>query len=627
MKTKKLNIYDHLKIEKKWQKYWISKKIYKTTEDNKKPSCYVLEMFPYPSGVGLHVGHPRGYIAGDVYSRFKRMNGFNVLHPMGYDAFGLPAEQYAIQNKIHPKKAVEENIETFRNQLDLIGLSYDWSRVVNTTDPKYYKWTQWIFLKLYESWYNKVSNKAEPIEDLINTFEKEGNKSIDAACDSDLRIFTDTEWKSLSDLEKHNILMKYRLAFEGFSEVNWCPEMGTVLANDEIVDGSDGKPVSERGNHPVEKKTLRQWFLRITAYADRLIEGLDGIDWSHHIKEIQKNWIGKSVGSEITFAIKGMEEKINVFTTRADTLFGVTYVVLAPEADLVKKLLPKISNRKDVEKYIAGVKLKTDEDRMSTVKEKTGVILEGIKAINPANQEEVPVFVADYVLATYGTGMVMAVPAHDDRDFAFAKKYNLPIKEVIVPERIDKRNPPVEGKKIVERKNVHVVVKNPKTGMYIGLRYKKHNWTTFPMGGIEDGENLIDSAKRELLEETGYKNVTEGVVLGGQVRAEYFAAHKDQNRVSYTNLVYFELLDEEKEKISDEENEEHEVIWLSEKDINSNLMTHAEMDIWLERLNKGDVAYINDGVIVNSREFNGLNNLDAIKKNHRFCSWGNCYKI
>jgi leucyl-tRNA synthetase len=431
MKNQKQSQYDHTKIEKKWQKYWTSKKIYKTKEDNKKLKCYVLDMFPYPSGNGLHVGHPRGYIASDVYARFKRMNGFNILHPMGYDAFGLPAEQYAIQNKIHPRKAVEENIKTFRKQLDLIGFSYDWTRSVNTTDPKYYKWTQWIFLKLYESWYNKIDNKAEPIKDLIITFEKEGNQNIDAACDNDIKIFTSTEWKSFSDLEKHNILMKYRLAFEGFSEVNWCPEMGTVLANDEIVDGPDGKPVSERGNYPVEKKTLRQWFLRITAYADRLIEGLDRIDWSSHIKEIQKNWIGKSIGSEITFAIKGMEEKINVFTTRADTLFGVTYVVLAPEADLVKKLLPKISNRKEVEKYIADVKLKTDEDRMSTVKEKTGVILEGVKAVNPVNQEEVPVFVADYVLATYGTGMVMAVPAHDDRDFAFAKKYNLPIKEVI----------------------------------------------------------------------------------------------------------------------------------------------------------------------------------------------------
>jgi len=423
--------YDHLKIEKKWQKVWDKKKVYKTTEKGNKPKCYVLDMFPYPSGTGLHVGHPRGYIASDVYARLKRMQGFNILHPMGYDAFGLPAEQYAIQHKIHPRKAVEENIKTFRRQLDLIGLSYDWTRSVNTTDPGYYKWTQWIFLKLYESWYDNKKQKAESIENLIKIFEKEGNKDIDASCSADIKIFTKEEWKNYNGLEKQNILMKYRLAYEGYSEVNWCPAMGTVLANDEITTGPDGKPVSERGGYPVEKKSLRQWFLRITAYADRLLEGLDRIDWSGHIKEIQRNWIGKSVGSEIEFAIKDREEKIKVFTTRADTLFGVTYVVLAPEADLVKKLLPTLLNRKEVEKYIADVKSKTDEDRLSNVKEKTGVKLEGIKAINPANQEEVPIFVADYVLATYGTGMVMAVPAHDERDYAFARKNNLSIKQVI----------------------------------------------------------------------------------------------------------------------------------------------------------------------------------------------------
>jgi leucyl-tRNA synthetase len=431
-KTTKSTEYNHIKIEKKWQKIWNRKKVYITSEKGKKPKCYVLDMFPYPSGTGLHVGHPRGYIASDVYARLKRMQGFNVLHPMGYDAFGLPAEQYAIAHKIHPRKAVEENIKTYRRQLDLIGFSFDWSRSVNTSDPEYYKWTQWIFLKLYGSWYSKTKQKAEPVETLIKIFEKEGNENVNAACSSDVKIFTAEEWKIAGNLERQNILMKYRLAYEGFSEVNWCPAMGTVLANDEIVDGPDGKPVSERGGYPVEKKSLRQWFLRITAYADRLIDGLSGLEWSNHIKEIQKNWIGKSIGSDIEFAIKEREEKIKVFTTRADTLFGVTYVVLAPECDLVKKLLPVVSNRKEVEKYIADVKSKTDEDRMSAEKDKTGVKLEGIKAINPANLEEVPVFLADYVLASYGTGMVMAVPAHDERDYAFAKKYNLPIKVVIV---------------------------------------------------------------------------------------------------------------------------------------------------------------------------------------------------
>ncbi len=465
MKSKtKSTEYNHQKIEKKWQKIWKLMRVYKTSEKGKKPKCYVLDMFPYPSGTGLHVGHPRGYIASDVYARLKKMKGFNVLHPMGYDAFGLPAEQYAIANKIHPRKAVEENIKTYRKQLDLIGFSYDWSRSVNTSDPEYYKWTQWIFLKLYESWYNKTKQKAEPIENLIKIFEKEGNENINAACSSDARKFTAEEWKIAGNLDRQNILMQYRLAYQGFSEVNWCPQMGTVLANDEITTDANGKQVSERGGYPVEKKTLRQWFLRITAYADRLIEGLDDLIWSPHIKEIQKNWIGKSIGSDIEFSIKGRQEKIKVFTTRADTLFGVTYVVLAPECDLVKKLLPAVSNRKEVEKYIADVKSKTDEDRMSANKDKTGVILEGIKAINPANLEEVPVFVADYVLANYGTGMVMAVPAHDERDYAFAKKYNIPIKEVISGGDISKDAYTGEGKLINSGKfdgmdNLHAIKK------------------------------------------------------------------------------------------------------------------------------------------------------------------------
>jgi leucyl-tRNA synthetase len=419
----KQKVYSHLTIEKKWQRIWNNKKVYKATEDSKKPKCYVLDMFPYPSGTGLHVGHPRGYIASDVYARFMRMKGYNVLHPMGYDAFGLPAEQYAIQHKIHPEKAVKENIETFKRQLKQIGFSYDWSREINTTDPKYYKWTQWIFLKLYNSYYNQEKHKAEPIENLIKEFCEKGSSNFSAK-----------EWSAYSEKEKQDILMQYRLAYEGHSEVNWCPELGTVLANDEIVE-KDGKQVSERGEHLVEKKSLRQWFLRITAYADRLLLGLDTIDWPDNIKEIQKNWIGKSEGAEIEFSIKGWEEKIKVFTTRADTLFGVTYVVLAPE--VAERFMiqdsgfkSKIQNIKEVEAYIQDIKNKSDKDRTEN-KEKTGVELKGIKAINPANNEEVPVWIADYVLATYGTGMVMAVPAHDERDFSFAKKYNLPIKQVV----------------------------------------------------------------------------------------------------------------------------------------------------------------------------------------------------
>jgi len=423
--------YEHIKIEKKWQKKWQSDQVYKTSLSFKEPKMYVLDMFPYPSGVGLHVGHPRGYIGSDVYARKKRMEGYNVLHPMGYDAFGLPAEQYALEHKIHPRKAVEENVKTFEKQLSMIGLSYDWDRKVNTTDPKYYKWTQWIFLQIYNSWFDNIRQKARPIKELEEIFEKKGNEELKASCSSDVKIFNAKQWKEFSGKEKYNILMSYRLAYEGFSEVNWCSYLGTVLANDEIVNDEKGNLVSERGNHPVEKKIMRQWFMRITAYADRLLENLPDLDWSDHIKEIQKNWIGQSEGAEIVFDIKGNGEQIKVFTTRADTLFGVTYVVLAPEHDLVQRLKNNISNWAEVEKYIDSLKSKTDEDRVATDKEKTGIELKGIKAINPANNEEVPVWIADYVLASYGTGMVMAVPAHDERDWVFAKRYNLPIKMVI----------------------------------------------------------------------------------------------------------------------------------------------------------------------------------------------------
>ena len=423
--------YDHQKIEKKWQKNWRDNNVYKTPFTNKGQKMYVLDMFPYPSGVGLHVGHPRGYIGSDVYARKKRMEGYNVLHPMGYDAFGLPAEQYALEHKIHPKKAVEENVKTFEKQLSMIGLSYDWDRKINTTDPKYYKWTQWIFLQIYNSWFDRDKRKAQPIKELIKIFETSGSTGVDAFCEDDIKDFSAEDWKNFSAKEKHDILMKYRLAYEGFSEVNWCPQMGTVLANDEIINDEKGNLVSERGYFKVEKKKMRQWFMRITAYADRLLENLPDLDWSDHIKEIQKNWIGRSKGAEIIFKIKDSKEEIKVFTTRADTLFGVTYVVLAPEHDLIEKLKKHITNWSEVEKYINSLKNKSEEDRVSLDKEKTGIELKGILAINPANDEEVPVWIADYVLASYGTGMVMAVPAHDERDWAFAKKYNLPIKVVI----------------------------------------------------------------------------------------------------------------------------------------------------------------------------------------------------
>jgi leucyl-tRNA synthetase len=445
--------YDHKKIEKKWQKVWDENKVYQTLSAKKakvkklKP-YYVLDMFPYPSGAGLHVGHPRGYIASDVFARMKRMQGYNVLHPMGYDAFGLPAEQFAVQNKIHPRQAVEKNVKTFRGQLEKIGFSYDWDRAVNTTDPEYYKWTQWIFLQIYNSYYDIKKDKACSISDLVTQFEKSGNTKVSAVCDADTKTFTAKEWKSYSEIEQQKILMKYRLAYEGYAEVNWCPEMGTVLANDEIVDGPNG-PVSERGGFPVEKKQMRQWFMRITAYADRLIAGLETIDWPESIKEIQKNWIGKSEGSEIDFAIKNNDQKITVFTTRADTLFGVTYVVLAPEHPLVNELKSQITNWDEVATYLEQVKNKSEIERTDAKKEKTGVYLEGVFAINPANGEQVPVWVADYVLANYGAGAVMGVPMHDDRDREFAIKYNLPI--------IDK--PLVNSQEIVQKVGGKLVTK------------------------------------------------------------------------------------------------------------------------------------------------------------------------
>ncbi len=435
-KITKIKEYNHIKVEKKWQKDWQYNKVYKTLDakvakKNKVKPYYVLDMFPYPSGAGLHVGHPRGYIGSDVLARFKRMQGYNVLHPMGFDSFGLPAEQYAIKTGKHPGPFTDKLVEQYKKQLSIIGFSYDWDRMVTTHNPEYYKFTQEIFLKIYNSYFDTTKQKAMHIDNLVKAFAKSGNKVVnESTWHSDVDEFKASDWKAMSDLEKQNILMKYRLAYEGYAEVNWCEDLGTVLANDEIVDTPKG-PVSERGEYPVIKKKMRQWFMRISAYGDRLIKGLDTVDYLDSTKETQKNWIGKSEGSEIDFKIKDSDEKIKIFTTRADTLFGVTYVVLAPEHDLVQSLKNSMGNWNEVEKYLNTVKNKTPEERQDN-KDKTGVILAGVYAINPANNEQVPVWVADYVLASYGTGAVMAVPAHDERDYEFAKKYNLEIKHVIV---------------------------------------------------------------------------------------------------------------------------------------------------------------------------------------------------
>jgi leucyl-tRNA synthetase len=724
--------YDHLKIEKKWQSYWNKKKLFKTTESGKKPKCYILDMFPYPSGEGLHVGHPRGYIATDVYSRLKRMQGFNVLHPMGWDAFGLPAENYAIKTKTNPDIAVKKNVKRFKDQISIIGLSYDWEREINTTDPKYYKWTQWIFLQLF----------------------------------------------------------KKGLAYESYEPVNWCPVDKTVLANEDVEDGK-----CERCGAVVEKKPMRQWVLKIRDYADRLIEDLDvkvadgtpfsandsgefcfeqveepgairrelpfvernaitaivkhwsedkylclkwkkvswqtfitgGIEngqtaeqaaiaeileetgykhpklvknfgkvhskffhvpkgenrfahfdvlyfelkdgerteiiekekanhevvwisknelkqfitpeaqrymlamflgesekyvesakpllkWPEHIKELQKNWIGRSEGAEIEFKIKGGDGKIKVFTTRPDTLFGVTYVVLAPENKLLGELKSKIGNWKDVEKYLEKTKRETEIDRTDATKEKTGVELSGIKVINPVNGEEVPVFVADYVLGHYGTGAVMAVPAHDDRDFAFAKKYKLPIKQVIMPVRIDKKNPPQEGKKITVRETVHALVRNPKNGKILCVKWKKFPWTGFVVVGVDKGEDVISAAKREVLEETGYKNIKFVRILGGKVHGEYFAAHKDENRIAHSTAVLFDLINEEVGQIAKEEIEKHDAVWIDPKIITPENFTCAELDLWFGRMNTVNENYNGSGRMINSGKFDGMNSEEIKKK-------------
>lgn len=416
--------YQFRETEKKWQAYWEKNQVFKATDDYTKPKYYALDMFPYPSGAGLHVGHPLGYIASDIVARYKKQQGFNVLHPMGFDSFGLPAEQYAIQTGQHPAITTEQNINRYIEQLKNIGFAYDWDREVRTSDPSFYKWTQWIFMQLFNSWYDLVDDRARHIVVLEEHFEKTGNQLVKAACDEDVKSFTAEDWFNFSEEEKQKILLKYRIAYLSEAVVNWCPALGTVLSNDEVKDG-----YSERGGHPVERKKMMQWSMRISAFADRLLRGLENLDWPEPVKEMQRNWIGKSVGAQLGFQLAERDEKIEVFTTRIDTIYGVTFMVLAPEHELVEKITTD-AQTKEVEEYVSIAKNRSERERMTEVKRVSGVFT-GAYAIHPFTEEKIPIWIGDYVLAGYGTGAVMAVPSDDDRDKAFAEHFDLPIVEVV----------------------------------------------------------------------------------------------------------------------------------------------------------------------------------------------------
>lgn len=549
-----MSAYDHIKIAEYWTKKWEEDGIYRTDIHSDKKKRYLLVEFPYPSGEGLHVGHVRSYTAMDVIARASRRQGYEVLFPIGYDSFGLPAENYAIKTGVHPSITTRKNIDNFERQMKNCGFSFDWERRFETTDPQYYKWTQWIFLKLYEK----------------------------------------------------------GLAYKKEMPVNWCPKDKCVLANEEVVDGA-----CERCGTQTEKRNKEQWMLAITKYAERLHKDLDETTYLEKIKIQQRNWIGLSEGSEIDFMLQAGDTSIpfTIFTTRADTIFGCTYCVFAPEHPLVKELLvtSRITNSSDVQAYIDQAVSKPDMDRSAEGKEKVGVLLLGVNAINPATKEPVPVFIADYVLPQYGTGAIMAVPAHDERDYEFALKYNIPTKEVIRPSIVDTVNPPQEGKQEVQRRNVHVIVYNPATEKYLILRNKEHGWDTVVMGGIDDGEDIIEAAKRELKEETGYVNVTYKRTLGNPIHTRYFAKHKDENRLAIASAVYFELQDETNVGIAEDEG--NEILWVDATEFVPGKMVNSELPLWLARLKTEDELLFTDaGVLVNSGEFDGLMSDEAKRK-------------
>lgn len=539
--------YDHHEIEKHAQEKWAQLELYKADlTDTAKDPYYLLVEFPYPSG-DLHIGHWYAFAITDIYARMLRLRGKNVLFPIGFDAFGLPAENAAIKHGLDPKEWTYANMERMRTQLRTMGSSFDWSKEVVTCDPKYYQWTQWLFTKFFEQ--GLAERKEAPVK--------------------------------------------------------WCPKDQTVLANEQVIDGR-----CERCGTEVVEKRLTQWFLKITEYADRLLTGLDALPWREEIKEAQRAWIGKREGAYLHFPIKDREEKIKVFTTRPDTIFGATYVVLAPEHALVEPLASVATNKKEIEAYVIATAKKAERER-SENKEKTGVKIEGIRAINPATNTEIPIYVADYVLGSYGTGAVMAVPAHDERDFEFATTMNLPMVPVVMPRYVDLRNPPQEGKEETMRSTIIAIVRDPKKNTYLCLKWKEQSWTTFVTGGIEEGEDPVVAARREVAEETGYTDLTTVRVLGGPMSAQFYAAHKGVNRTTEATMVLFDLNSTTQASVAAEEAEKYEVVWIPAAEVVKAKLQHAEFDELWRRLQTGMDAYDGPGVLINSGNFSGRTNEEA----------------
>ncbi len=541
--------YNPIEIEKKWQQVWEEDQTYKVDfSDHSKPKYYAFSMLPGITGAGIHTGHGRTFQFSDIKVRTKRQQGYNAYHPIGWDSFGLPVENYAIKIGKKPRIAHDEALVNFKNQLKRLGYSYDWSKEISTADPKYYKWTQWIFNQLFER----------------------------------------------------------GLAYQKQSPQWWCETDQTVLANEQVTDGK-----CWRCGNQVVKKNLKQWFFKITEYADEILDATDDLNWTEMVKTMQKNWIGRSQGAEVEFKVDGRKDIIKVFTTRPDTLFGATFMALAPEHELVKELTTD-NNKESVDGYVQESARKSEIERMNETREKTGVFT-GSYAINPVNGEKIPIWVADYVLAGYGTGALMAVPAHDERDFEFAKKFGIEIKEVILPHRIDNNNPPIDGKEQAFREAVQGIVYDPKTDKYLCVQWKKQPWTAFVVGGVEEQDkgDVVVAAIREIREETGYKNIKPIRILGGQVVSEFYAAHKGVNRKALFSAVLFELVDDERDEVSSEESDTQKAIWLKRSEITPERMTCSELDLWWNRIDNPEAMYTGDGVLVNSGAFDEMESSDA----------------